>query len=75
MNDAAAGYFNGFLGIGEAIGPLIASALVPSMGFRSACDILALVTFVYTLLYFIFNGGSEIFERQTSTSEDLATAD
>ena len=41
LNDACAGYFNGCLGIGEAIGPIISSVLVASMGFRTACDVLA----------------------------------
>ena len=61
LNDSASGYFNGCLGVGEAIGPVVASQLVATMGFRSGCDVLALVLFVYTLFYFLFNGRSEIF--------------
>ena len=79
VNDVTAGFFNGFLGIGETAGPLLASVLVPSMGFRSACDGLALTLLVYTLLFFIFNGASDIFLGQgteyVSTDADLNTTD
>ena len=61
LNDMTVGYFNGCLGLGEAIGPLISSALVAGIGFRSACDFLALTCFVYVLLFFLFNGRSDIF--------------
>ena len=67
LNDACSGYFNGCLGIGEAIGPIISSVLVASMGFRTACDVLALTIFVYTLFYFIFNGGHEMLYRDKVT--------
>ena len=63
LNDACSGYFNGCLGIGEAVGPIISSMLVASVGFRSAADYLALTIFVYTLFYFIFNGRSEMLYR------------
>ncbi len=56
LNDVTAGYFNGCLGLGEAIGPILSSLLMSGMGFRSACDGLALFIFVYTLLFFLFNG-------------------
>mmetsp|Transcript_9786 Transcript_9786/g.12088 ORF Transcript_9786/g.12088 Transcript_9786/m.12088 type:complete len:228 (-) Transcript_9786:273-956(-) len=76
LSDAAAGYFNGCLGIGEAIGPLVASQLVAAMGFRSACDVMALTVFVYTLFYFLFNGRSGIFEGDSKEEfEDLAMAE
>ena len=61
LNDVSAGYFNGSLGIGEALGPAIASLLVASMGFRSSCDVLAMTILVYTLLFFLFNGRQDIF--------------
>ena len=74
LNDAAAGYFNGSLGVGEALGPLVASQLVAAMGFRSACDFMACTVFVYTLFYFIFNGRSEIFESDASSDETKEAA-
>jgi len=74
LNDATAGYFNGCLGIGEAMGPIIASFLVQKLGFRSACDVLALSVLVYTILYFIFNGRSKIFQRSES-SEKIGVED
>lgn len=69
LNDVTAGYFNGCLGIGEAIGPIVSSLLVQGVGFRSAADILALTIFVYTLFFFIFNGRSDMFTPE-DTSED-----
>lgn len=44
------------------------------MGFRSACDAMALLVFIYTLFYFIFNGRSEIFESDTSKDESQEAA-
>ena len=61
LNDKAAGYFNGCVGIGEAIGPISASFLISTLGFRSSCDLLALTVLVYTLFFFLFNGRSDIF--------------
>ena len=71
LNDACSGYFNGCLGIGEAIGPIISSVLVASMGFRTACDVFALIVFVYTLFYFIFNGRHEMLYPDTKPEETV----
>ena len=72
LNDACAGYFNGCLGIGEAIGPIISSVLVAAIGFRTACDVLALTIFVYTLFFFIFNGRHEMLFKDTKPDEAVA---
>ena len=56
LNDITAGYFNGCLGVGEAIGPIVASLLSAGIGFRTSCDALALTLLLYTVLFFCFNG-------------------
>lgn len=62
VNDMTAGYFNSCLGMGEALGPLLSSVLLAKGDFRSACDILAISMGVYMLLFFIINGGCQIFK-------------
>ena len=61
LNDIAAGYFNGCLGVGEAIGPIVASVLTAGIGFRTSCDAFAVVLFAYTIFFFCFNGRCQIF--------------
>ena len=52
------------------MGPTAASLLVAAIEFRPACDLLALTVLVYTLLFFIFNGGSDIFQTEASASHE-----
>ncbi len=58
----ASGYFNSFLGVGEAIGPICASVLSHHFGFRSSEDILGSVIGVYCIFFFLLCGRFAIFE-------------
>ena len=71
----AAGYFNGSLGVGEAIGPIVASLLVAKFDFRPVIDGLALAILIYTILFFFFNGRSEIFHNGDASDGTLTATD
>ena len=56
LNNVISGYFNSCIGIGNALGPISAGFIVSTHGFRGSCDIIGTGLFVYTILFFIFNG-------------------
>ncbi len=60
LNNVAAGYFNSFLGVGEAVGPITASLLTMQFGFRSSEDGIAILILVYCLTYFVLCGGTDM---------------
>ena len=62
MNNISAGYFNSCLGVGEALGPISASLLSHSVGFRSAEDIFASCILIYCFAFFMMNGKLKIFK-------------
>ena len=61
LNNITAGYFNSCLGIGEALGPISASILTHSVGFRSAVDIFGSGILIYCFAFFMINGKLKIF--------------
>jgi MFS family permease len=61
LNNVSSGYFNSFLGVGEAIGPICASVLTHNFGFRSSEDILGSVILLYCILFFLLCGRFTIF--------------
>jgi len=62
LNNITAGYFNSCLGVGEALGPISASILSHSVGFRSAEDIFATCILIYSIAFFMLNGKLKIFK-------------
>lgn len=60
LNNVAAGYFNSFLGVGEAIGPISASLLTMQFGFRSSEDGIAILILVYCITYFMLCGRTDL---------------
>jgi MFS family permease len=53
LSDTLSGLFNGAFSIGTIIGPLIASYLTLGTNFSLCCDIFAIMTFGFALLYFL----------------------
>lgn len=54
LNNSASGYFNSFLGIGETIGPISASVMTETFGFRTAFDVVATLILCYCICYMIY---------------------
>ena len=53
INDISSGLFNMFLGIGQIIGPIISSTLTKAYGFKTGCDAIAVISFVFGIVYFM----------------------
>ena len=75
LNDMAAGYFNGSLGVGEALGPIFSSLLVAGIGFRAACDALGSIILIFTILFFFFNGRTVIFHSGDASEGSQSATD
>lgn len=56
LNNLTAGFFNGCVGIGEAVGPLMASLVASSLSFRRAEDVIAIAITIYCILFFFIVG-------------------
>jgi MFS family permease len=54
LNNVSAGYFNSCLGLGETLGPITASLLTASIGFRNSEDVLATLILIFCVCYFIY---------------------
>jgi len=59
LNNVASGYFNSFLGVGETLGPISASLLTETYGFRVAFDVLATLIMAYCMCYMIYINESD----------------
>jgi MFS family permease len=55
LNDKATGLFNGSYAIGCIIAPIYGGALADKWGFPTTCDVMALSSFVFGVLYFFIN--------------------
>ena len=63
LNNVAAGYFNSFLGVGEAIGPIFASVMTSWIGFRKSEDIVAGIIAAYCIAFFLLCGRVALFSK------------
>ena len=70
MNNVASGYFNSFLGVGEAVGPISASLMTSWIDFRVAEDIVAILILTYCIAFFFFCGRISLFRQTESEAED-----
>lgn len=59
----SAGYFNSFLGVGEAIGPIFASVMTSWIGFRKSEDIVAGIIAAYCIAFFLLCGRVNLFSK------------
>ena len=56
-NDLSSGIFAAFLGIGQVLSPPYGSYMTAAYGFRLCSDVVAIMCFVFGLLYFILGNG------------------
>ena len=70
VNNLSSGIYNSFLGFGQVIAPIYGSFIVEAVGFRMGADIVAILCFVFSALYFILAGGPTAF-GQSSWSKPL----
>lgn len=63
LNSVTAGYFNCCIGIGEAIGPILAS-LLTSIGFRHSQYVVAFLSIIFCIAYFFCNGMLSMFYKE-----------
>ena len=61
VNDYSSGIFNSFLGFGQVLAPIYGSTVTASLGFRLTADIVAIICFVFGILYFLLGDGLEAF--------------
>ena len=61
VNDISSGLYNAFLGFGQVIAPAYGSFVTEAVGFRMTCDIVAIICFVFALVYVIVAGGVSAF--------------
>ena len=53
--------------------PNIGSYLYSQIGYRITCDILALTSLLYALVFFVLNVGLKVFEKERKHKKDLWT--
>jgi MFS family permease len=58
VNDISSGIFNMFLGIGQVSGPVFGSIITDMYGFRICCDLVAIISLLYALIYFVMAEGA-----------------
>lgn len=70
LNNVSAGFFNSFLGVGEAIGPIAASILSSAVGFRRAEDLFGTTVLIFAFAFFMLNGKLSIFKLQSQVDKE-----
>jgi hypothetical protein len=64
LNDKASGIYCTFYSIGEILAPNIGSLIYDSSDFPTTCEIMALMALIYSVAYFTFNVGFNVFKKQ-----------
>ena len=75
LNVKSADYFNTFSSIIYALGSFLSGPLVSSIGFRSSCDLFAIVVCIYAVLLILLNGGCSIFKLSLLQKAPVAQDD
>jgi MFS family permease len=57
VTDVSAGVFNSGLGVGQVIGPIFGSYVTQATDFRTCSDMIGIILFVYTIVYFLLGDG------------------
>ena len=58
MNNISSGIFSAASGLGEVIGPLFGAAMYEYSGFRMTSDVVAMITFLYVIVFiFVLTNG------------------
>lgn len=66
--DKVSGMYGTFYSIGSILAPIVGGALGDRFGFRSTCDIVALATLIFCVLFFVFNAREDFKPRKPETS-------
>jgi MFS family permease len=61
LNNVCAGFFNSCVGIGEAVGPLMASVVSGPLSFRRSEDAIGCMVAIYCIMFLLGAGGLSIF--------------
>ena len=75
VNDYSSGIFNSFLGFGQVLAPMYGSTVTANYGFRLTSDIVAIICFVFGLVYFIMGDGVEAFKTTCQNLKSGETKD
>ena len=62
INDKASGLYSTFFSIGQIIAPIMGGPLYEAFDSKGTCDFLGVICCIYTVFYFIFNVGFDIFK-------------
>lgn len=65
VNDLSSALFNSFLGIGQIAGPIFGSSMVHLTSFRTCCDWVAIISLVFSLLYYMCADGFGAFRSSS----------
>ena len=52
-----------FLGIGQVAGPLFGSICNKHLGFRMTCDLVAIMSLLFSMSYYVFADGAKAFKK------------
>lgn len=63
LNNVCAGFFNSCVGVGEAVGPLMASAVSGPISFRRSEDAIGCLVAIYCMMFLFGAGGLHIFTK------------
>lgn len=74
LSNISAGFFNSFLGVGEALGPVSASLMAEYFGFRNSEDVVAGLILVYCVAFFLLGGRLDMFKTSKIEIADLTEA-
>lgn len=72
INNLSSGIFNMFLGLGQILGPMLGAELTRMYGFRSCCDIWAVICLIYSISFYVFANGKQAFRSSKWKSYDEA---
>ena len=75
VNNLSSGVYNSFLGFGQVVAPAFGAFATEAYGFRVTSDIVAMICFVFSILYFLVAGGPQSFrstcrKRQAAMGSD-----
>jgi len=66
----AAGILQAFVALGQCLGPLYGAFAFERIGFRYTCDILAVTSIVFSIVYFIVGDGLGAIKSKASKMTD-----
>lgn len=65
VNDLSSALFNSFLGIGQIAGPIFGSFVTKMTSFQTCCDIVAIISLIFSIMYYICADGFTAFRTSS----------